>query len=359
MSSLYDISGITRQGFHKASHKQKEDQMLLQRLKEMVIEIRKDYPGMSARKIHYMFGIEQIGINRFERFVSQQGLGVKKYRSFMRTTYAGAVWYENLVNGISLSNINCMWASDITYFKPAEQTYYIVLILDVYSRRIIGHSASDNMMAVNNKKALTMAMKTRRQKHFDGLIHHSDKGSQYSSKEYTKMLTEAHIEISMAESCLENAYAERIIGTIKNDYLRFENIKTLDQLHKSLARAVKLYNACPHNELGYLSPLAFESYIASLRAEHRPLMQLYDFRKPATEQNPRDSEMGFKRHKTMKIAIDKKTVALLNKTTVRHFPGSGYSSEGCPPAEPSSASPDQTKLNQLNQLNKLNYQQLE
>jgi putative transposase len=359
MSILYDISGITRQGFHKASHKQKRGQMLWQRLKEMVIEIRKDYPGLSARKIHYMLGIEQVGINRFERFVSHQGLGVKKYRSFMRTTYPGVMWYENKVNGISLSNINRMWASDITYFKPAQQTYYIVLILDVYSRRIIGYSASDNMMAVNNQKALALAMKARKQKHFDGLIHHSDKGSQYSSKGYTKMLIDADIEISMGESCLENAYAERIIGTIKNGYLRFENIKTLIQLQKSLARAVKLYNTSPHSELGYLSPLAFERYIVSLAAEDRPQMHLYDFRTKATEQTPNNSNLGFSRHKTMKIAINKKTVALLNKTTVRHFPGSGYSLEGCPPAEPSSALPDLTKLNNVNQLNKLNYQQLE
>lgn len=360
MTELYSISGITRQAYHKAMHKRNRETLLWQRLKEMVIEVRKDYPRLSARKIHYMLGIEEIGVNRFERFVSSQGMGVRKFRSFIRTTYPGTIRYDNLVQGITLTDINGLWASDITYLKPYDQTFYIVVILDVYSRRIIGYSASDNMFTVNNQKALSMAMNTRRQRQFTGLIHHSDKGSQYGSKEYVKMLTSAHIQISMAETCLENPYAERVIGTLKNEYLRLNHIRTLQQLQTALARVVKLYNNCPHGELGKLSPLAFEKYISNISKEEHPKMQLYDFRQKAGEQNNNRTMLGFKRHKPMKITIHKKTVALLNKnkTTVRYFPGSGYSLEGCPPAEPSSASPELTKLNNINKLKKLNYKQL-
>ncbi len=358
MTELYSISGITRQAYHKAMHKQDRETLLWQRMKEMVIEVRKDYPRLSARKIHYMLGIEEIGVNRFERFVSSQGMGVRKFRSYIRTTYPGTIRYDNLVHGKIITDINCLWASDITYFKPYDQTFYIVVILDVYSRRIIGYSASDNMFAINNQKALSMAMNTRRQKQFTGMIHHSDKGSQYSSKEYVKMLTSANIQISMAETCLENGYAERVIGTLKNDYLRMYNIITLKQLQTTLARQVKLYNNCPHGELGKLSSLAFEKYISGKSKQEHPVMQLYDFRQKAEEQKNNSTTMGFIRHKPMKISINKKTVALLNKTTVRYFPGSGYSLEGCPPAEPSSASPEETKLNNTNKLKKLNYQQL-
>ena len=358
MTELYSISGITRQAYHKAMHKQDRETLLWQRMKEIVIEVRKDYPRLSARKIHYMLGIEEIGVNRFERFVSSQGMGVRKFRSYIRTTYPGTIRYDNLVHGKIITDINCLWASDITYFKPYDQTFYIVVILDVYSRRIIGYSTSDNMFAINNQKALSMAMNNRRQKQFTGMIHHSDKGSQYSSKEYVKMLTSANIQISMAETCLENGYAERVIGTLKNDYLRMYNTITLKQLQTTLARQVKLYNNCPHGELGKLSPLAFEKYITGKSKQEHPVMQLYDFRQKAGEQNNKRTMLGFKRHKPMKITIHKKTVALLNKTTVRYFPGSGYSLEGCPPAEPSSASPEETKLNNTNKLKKLNYQQL-
>ena len=266
-------------------------------------------------------------------------MGVRKFRSYIRTTYPGTIRYDNLVHGKIITDINCLWASDITYFKPYDQTFYIVVILDVYSRRIIGYSASDNMFAINNQKALSMAMNTRRQKQFTGMIHHSDKGSQYSSKEYVKMLTSANIQISMAETCLENGYAERVIGTLKNDYLRMYNIITLKQLQTTLARQVKLYNNCPHGELGKLSSLAFEKYISGKSKQEHPVMQLYDFRQKAEEQKNNSTTMGFIRHKPMKISINKKTVALLNKTTVRYFPGSGYSLEGCPPGRASSASP--------------------
>lgn len=358
MSELYIISGITRQSYHQALQKCDRDVILWQRLKEIVIEVRKDYPRLSARKIHYMLGIEEVGVNRLELFVSSQGMGVKKQRSLIRTTYPGKIWYENLINGIKLTDTNCLWASDITYFKPYDKTFYIVVILDVYSRRIIGHSASDNMFAINNQKALSMAMNTRRQKQYTGLIHHSDKGSQYSSKEYVKMLSSANIQISMAETCLENSYAERVIGTLKNEYLRHCNIRKLQQLQNVLAQKVKLYNNCPHGELGMLSPLAFEKYISSKSKQEHPVMQLYDFRQNAEKQTNNRTTLGFKRYKPMKITINKKTVALFNKATVGYFPGSGYSLEGCPPAEPSSASPEVTKLSYINRFNKLSYQQL-
>ncbi len=361
MEDLYNISGISRQAYHKAAHKEREDIFMWQRLKEIIIAVRKDYPMLSARKIHYMLGIKEVGINRFERFVTDQGLGVKRHRSFIRTTYRGKTFYPNLVQGIVIKGINRLWVSDITYFITNYGTFYIVLIMDVYSRRIIGYSASDNMLAVNNHKALSMAIRTRKQKKYNNdLIHHSDKGSQYSETIYLKMLNESEIKVSMAENCLENAYAERINGTIKNDYLRNKKITSLAELKRSLIKAVELYNNCPHGELSYLSPKGFEELLGQMQESEYPTMELYDNREGELGKKEK-TKKGFLRHKPMKIQIKEKTVALQKKTTVRqlHFPGSGYSLDGCSPAEPSSASPDNAKLNKVNKFNKLNYQQLE
>jgi len=303
---------------------------------EVVIEMRKDYPHASARKLYHMLGLEKVvGINRYERFISAQGLGVSRPRSFIRTTHSGSYFYPNLVHGIQLQGINQLWVSDITYFITTEAVFYIVLILDVYSRRIIGFSASENLLTINNLKALKMAFRTRKQSKFEGMIHHSDKGSQYGSNIYLGRLRGADIEISMAETCLENPYAERINGIIKNDYLIAFDIKSLAQLEKALVKSVKRYNNCPHGELGMKSPLDFETLLEQIPQEQYPMMQLYDYTKSKTE----NQAMGFKRHKSMKIAIKEKTVALKNKTTVNHFRGSVYSLEGCSPAEPSSASP--------------------
>lgn len=279
MENLYTISGISRQGYHKIINKVKQEEMIWQRLLETIVEFRKDYPHSSARKIHYMLQIKEVGINRFERFVSEQGLSVRKPCSFNRTTYRGMNCYPNLVNGLFLNGINQLWVSDITYFLTSKGTFYIVLILDVYSRRIIGYSASDNMLVINNSKALEIAFQTRKQNWFEGLIHHSDKGSQYGANAYVSMLQKANINISMANICLENPYAERINGIIKNDYLIAYNISDLQGLTKALPRSVLLYNNFPHGELGRRSPLEFENYLGQVDKLEHPVMTLYDYRK--------------------------------------------------------------------------------
>ncbi|MCD4817090.1 MAG: IS3 family transposase [Candidatus Cloacimonetes bacterium] len=279
MEYMYGILGISRQGLYKAGRKAEQDALLWQRLRDIVLEVRIDYPRSSARKIHYMLGIKEVGINRFERFVSEQGLSVKKPSSFIRTTYSGPFKYPNLVNGIQLNGINQLWVSDLTYFLTPNGTLYIVLIMDVYSRRIIGYSVSDNMFVTNNQEALEMAFKTRGQVYFENLIHHSDKGSQYGAKVYVSMLGSANIQISMAETCLENPYAERINGIIKNDYLIAYHICTLQQLKKALPKAIELYNNYPHGKLKLKSPLGFENVLGQLDGAGYPVMKLYDFTK--------------------------------------------------------------------------------
>ena len=276
---MYSISGISRQSLYMAGRKAEQDALLWQRLGDMVNEVRIDYPHSSARMIHYMLGIKEVGINRFERFVSEQGLSVKKPSSFIRTTYSGPFKYPNLVNGIQLNGINQLWVSDLTYFLTPNGTLYIVLIMDVYSRRIIGYSASDNMFVINNQEALEMAFKTRMQVYFENLVHHSDKGSQYGAKVYVSMLESANIQISMAETCLENPYAERINGIIKNDYLIAYHICILQQLKKALPKAIKLYNNYPHGKLKLKSPLEFENVLGQLDEARYPVMKLYNFTK--------------------------------------------------------------------------------
>ena len=340
MEYLYQISGISRQGYHKAFRKVADNQVMWQRMEEMVYEVRKDYPRISARKIHYMLGISEIGINRFEAFVSRQGLSVQIRLSTIRTTRRGLVSFPNMTHGLQINGLNQLWVSDITYFLTRDTTYYLVFILDVYSQRIVGYSASDNMFTINNLQAFTMASRLRGYKRYDGLIHHSDKGSQYGSNDYTNTLKKSGICISMAENCLENPYAERINGIIKNDYLANKKITSLKDLKKELLKAVDLYNRCPNGSLGMLSPIDFEKAIEQIPKLVVPQLQLYDFNKTKEE----NTRMGFLRHKTMRMNIQKNAVALKTKTTAIHSPGSNYSLESCPPAELSSASSDLTKL---------------
>jgi hypothetical protein len=256
---------------------------------------------------------------------------------------------------LEINNINRLWASDITYFITTKGTYYIVIIIDVYSRRIIGYNASDNLMMENNKIALSMAFRIRKQKEFEDLTHHSDKGSQYGATDYLEMLAKGNIEISMAENSLENAYAERVIGIIKNEYLIHMDIHSLDRLRHKLKEAVILYNEKrPHIELGYLSPIAYEKRIIALSNDDRPVMKLYDFRKNKNEESSLRDE-GLTRHKPEEYLKKNGNAVALYAKPRQHSPGSGYSLEGCSPAAPSSALPDELKLNDVNQTNKLSY----
>lgn len=354
MESLYQLSGISRQGYHKSLLKSSKDQMMWQRMLEMIFEIRKDYPRISARKIHYMLGINEVGINRFEQFVSKQGLTVQNHRSFLRTTHRGENIYPNLTHGMRINGLNQLWVSDITYFLTSGTTFYLVFILDVYSQRIIGHSASDNMFAVNNVLALLKALKLRGYSKYNKLIHHSDKGSQYGSNEYTKVLKDHSINISMAENCLENPYAERINGIIKNDYMIKNKISSLNELKTALNKAVALYNQCPNGSLGMLTPIDFELAVEQSSANENPILKLYDFTKSYEE----NTKLGFLRYKSMRMYLNKNAVALSLKTTAGYSPGSDYSLASCPPAELASASSDQTKLSEQNQKMNLSYKQL-
>jgi len=282
MEQVYEISGISRQGYFQEKKRDIKEESIMQRTQEIVLQVRADHPKMAARPMHYMLNIDMMGINKFEELISSLGLGIKRKKLWIKTTNSNHNYhtYGNLVNGIVLNGINQLWVSDITYFIVAGKVYYIIFIQDVYSRSILGYLASDNMYTINNIEALKMALKNRGAKAILGLIHHSDKGSQYCSNEYIKLLKNSGMKISMASNSLENPYAERINGTIKNDYLVAYDTSTLGKLKKSLDRVVWLYNnERPHSELGYLSPAKYEEKIANIPIGQRHKMELYDFRK--------------------------------------------------------------------------------
>ena len=282
MELVYEISGVSRQGYFQEKKRVMQKESILERTQEMVIQVRVDHPKMAARPMHYMLNIDMMGINKFEKLISSLGLGIKRKNLWIKTTNSNHHYrtYSNLVNGIVLDGINQLWVSDITYMIRQDKVYYIIFIQDVYSRSILGYSASDNMYTINNIGTLKMAIKNRGAKAIPGLIHHSDKGSQYCSNEYIKLMKNAGMKISMASNSLENPYAERLNGIIKNDYLVAYDTSTLSKLKKSLDKVVWLYNnERPHSELGYLSPARYEDKIANITMGQRYKMKLYDFRK--------------------------------------------------------------------------------
>jgi putative transposase len=270
-------NGFSRQFVYKKRQSKQAEQIVRTTLVSKVLELRKKHRTMGSRVMYYQLNITEVGVNKFEKIVSDNGLSVIIKRKKVITT--NGVYDqsdENLINGKVLTNINQVIAGDITYLILKEKVYYIFTLKDMYSRRIVGLYGSENMLAESAVKTLKQVIKLRG-KELKSCIHHSDAGSQYKSNRYKKILTNNGIIMSIAQNCLQNGMAEQLNGVLKNSYLT-KDIKNIKDLNNKLNEIKKLINEeRPVKELGYKTPLEFEQWIEN--QEYKPKKELYDFRK--------------------------------------------------------------------------------
>jgi transposase InsO family protein len=198
-----------------------------------------------------------MGRDALFNLLSANSMLVKKRKRRIKTTQSFH-WlrkYPNLIREFVPTAPNQLWVSDITYWKINNKYVYISFITDAFSHKIVGYHVADTLESVETKQALKMALPglfESPESHFQ-LIHHSDRGVQYCSHEYVKLLKKNNIQISMTENGdpLENAVAERINGIIKDEYLQDYTVRNLKQSKRVLTTAVKLYNEDrPHNSIG-------------------------------------------------------------------------------------------------------------
>lgn len=217
-----------------------------------------------------------MGRDKFCEIFMDLGYRIQTIKNFRRTTIPTHLNYPNLIEGMMVTRPNQVWQSDITYFDVEGKFYYIVFIIDVYTREIIGYNVSDNMRKESNIKALKMAFKQIKYEDVINLIHHSDRGSQYGSKAYKKMLIDAGIKLSMGLIAQDNAYAERVNGTIKNEYLKLWHINDLKTLEVKTKKAVEHYNTKrQHDSLKRKTPKEFKNYLLNLDTQKRPMVIIY------------------------------------------------------------------------------------
>lgn len=292
MKGLYVISGISKQGHFKSLKWQAE-----QSIKELLYigfieEIRAMHPGMGLRKMYKQFQPEGIGRDGFISLGLMHGYRIRAIKAYHRTTYSvkGAV-YRNLLGAKKFTNVNQLWVSDLFYFPISDKHYYVVLLMDVYSRRIVGYSVADNMRTENNILALNMALTLRGIDDYNNqLIHHSDRGGQYVSNDYTNLLNSYGIQISMCTDVLENAHCERANGTIKNEYLNRWSIGNFHKLKKYTQKAIDNYNNRLHDSIG-MTPNEYEVYIKALKPSERTEMSIFTFNRKLDD--PTQLSLGF------------------------------------------------------------------
>lgn len=278
MNSIYQYCNISKQAHHQALQREQLWLSKEELIVGLILQIREIHPAMGLRTIYDFYQPESVGRDAFISIGLKYGFRTKVFKNQTKTTFSSPYSrYQNLLINIHLNGINQLWTSDITYFKVGDIFYYIVFIMDVYSRLIVGYAVDDNMKATLNVVALELAFKNRKTTNFKGqLIHHSDRGGQYVSNVYTQMLHDANIKISMCNQVYENAHIERVNGTIKNQYLIYRNITTFEQLQKELKRSVDIYNKQrPHSALKNITPSTFEQHIKELDESKRPKMTIW------------------------------------------------------------------------------------
>lgn len=279
MRQLYQQAGLSKQAHEQwllhQSQRHDDDERIVAHIHEQ----RMLHPRMGLRKLHGLFvqqSGQHVGRDRFIGVAIEAALGVPRAVNRQRTTYAVASSYPNLLVGRTLTDVNQVWVSDITYYWTGQSFSYITLLMDLYSRMIVGAFAAESMHAHWSVAVLQWALHTRQIQIGSGLIHHSDQGSQYLSNDYLEVLQSFCVAVSTCQIVYENAHAERVNGIIKHEYLDAWPIDSHQALVKSLPIAVERCNTIrPHGSLKGMSPVAFEEYLKSTPIDAHPPMPIW------------------------------------------------------------------------------------
>ena len=228
----------------------------------MVRAQRMEMPRIGTRKLYFLLS-EQfhqqgivIGRDRLFDFLRNEHMLIRPRKSYTKTTWSKH-WlhkHPNLTKDIKPTAPEQLWVSDITYIRTRQQTCYLSLVTDAFSRKIMGYDLSSDLRSEHMVKALKMAVADRVYR--CQLIHHSDRGLQYCSEPYQKTLAASNILCSMTDGydCYQNALAERINGILKEEFL-FVEADNIEQLQVMVRQSVDIYNSKrPHISLNMRTP---------------------------------------------------------------------------------------------------------
>jgi transposase InsO family protein len=210
---------------------------------------------------------------KLRRIMGHYGLAARVRRRFITTTDSkhGLPVYPNLIAGITLSGINQVWAADITYIRIATGFVYLAVILDLFSRRVVGWAISKSLDHRISLQALRVALENRKPGH--GLIHHSDRGAHYVCEEYTSLLQQHGVRISMsrAGNPYDNAFAESFIHTLKKEEVYLWEYDSFVDVVQRIPHFIEdVYNRKRiHSGIRCLPPAEFEAILSDKRRKRQ------------------------------------------------------------------------------------------
>jgi len=256
--------GITRQAYYKHLKRVKKSSVEDDIVMAKVAKIRQLMPRIGTRKLYYMLSPQLIneglkyGRDKLFDLLRKERMLVPKKTNYIVTTrsYKRFRKHPNRISQLKIKRPEQVWVSDITYIRTRDGFLYLTLITDAYSKKIVGYHLADNMRTENNIEALKMALRNRRYPSRK-LIHHSDRGFQYCSVDYTKLLTKNKIKISMTTKYdpYENAVAERVNGILKGEFLISDSRIPTEDAKMIIDQTIMIYNQLrPHISCEYLTP---------------------------------------------------------------------------------------------------------
>lgn len=249
------------------SKRAEENLFILEEIKRII----KEFTGYGYRRVTKELQNRGhiVNFKRIQMLMQINGLSCKKKRKYIPKTtdsnHDNPV-YPNLIKGLDISHPDQIWVSDITYIQMDRGFSYLATILDVFTRKCIGWNLANNLKTDLVIGALDMAVDMRWNSKINGLIHHSDRGVQYTSHEYTDRLKDLDIQISMSRkgNPYDNAYAESFFKTLKVEEVYLNEYLDINDAWDNIRRFIEdVYNAKRlHSALGYKSPVEFEMEVA-------------------------------------------------------------------------------------------------
>jgi putative transposase len=261
--ALCAMTGLNRAGFYR-SRLPRHGIPVEMELRDEMQKIALESPSYGYRRITAELRRRNFDVNhkRVLRMMRQDNLLCVRRRAFVITTDSrhGLPVYPNVAQGLEPTVVNQLWVADITYIRLREEFVYLSVVLDAYSRRVIGWALGRTLAAELAIAALRMALVFRRPS--PGLIHHSDRGVQYASHQYTDLLKDHEVTISMSRkgNPYDNAACESFVKTLKYDEVYRNEYRDIEDARSSIGQFLEvIYNRQRlHSALGYRAPADFE-----------------------------------------------------------------------------------------------------
>lgn len=277
---MVELGHVSRCGFYRFQNKPESVAEQDMELRDAIQRLALEWPSYGRPRITRELRRcgWKVNAKKVYRLMREDNLLCVRKRKFVVTTNSnhGLKVYPNLARDMVLTGVDQLWRADITYIRLRKEFVFLAVILDAYSRKVIGWALDRTMEDELTLTALRMAIKNRKIQ--SGLVHHSDRGSQYASTEYTDLLREHGLQISMSRkgNPWDNAACESFMKTLKYEEVLRNEYRDLAEARASIREFLeKVYNQKRlHSALGYLPPAEFEAQLAvqNMEAASRQLV---------------------------------------------------------------------------------------